>query len=104
MRDRVSRNDRHERVRVERGLVRPAGAGHGRGRARTTPRETTAPPRAAIAAVQVAAIVVGHVLGVVLAHDRAVREFPRRPTLRQVPLVVVMVAFTVGGLALLLSS
>ena len=57
-----------------------------------------------IAVVQVSAIVLGHVVGVVLAHDRAVREAPRSPTLGQVPLVAVMVAFTVGGLALLLSS
>ena len=57
-----------------------------------------------IANVQVGAIVVAHVLGVVLAHDRAVRETPRRSTVGQVPLVAVMVAFTVGGLSLLLSS
>ncbi len=57
-----------------------------------------------IAYVQVAAIVVGHVLGVVLAHDRAVRETPRRATRGQLPLVAVMIAYTVGGLGLLLSS
>ena len=57
-----------------------------------------------IANVQVGAIVVAHVLGVVLAHDRAVRETPRRSTVGQVPLVAVMVGFTVGGLSLLLSS
>ncbi len=64
---------------------------------------TAVQPRT-IALVQVGAIVLGHVLGVVVAHDRAVRELPRRATLGQVPLVLVMVAFTVGGLALLLSS
>ncbi len=57
-----------------------------------------------IANVQVSAIVLGHVLGVVLAHDRAVRTSPKHATLGQVPLVAVMVAFTVGGLGLLLSS
>ena len=57
-----------------------------------------------IAAVQVGAIVLGHVLGVVLAHDRAVRETPHRATAGQLPLVAVMVTFTVGGLGLLLSS
>ena len=57
-----------------------------------------------IANVQVGAIVLAHVLGVVLAHDRAVRETPRRSTVGQVPLVAVMVGFTVGGLSLLLSS
>ena len=57
-----------------------------------------------IAYVQVGAIVVGHVLGVVLAHDRAVRTSPSHATSGQLPLVAVMVAFTVGGLSLLLST
>jgi len=57
-----------------------------------------------IALVQVAAIVLGHVVGVVLAHDRAVRESTEHVTSRQLLLVAVMIAFTVGGLALLLSS
>ena len=57
-----------------------------------------------IANVQVGAVVLGHVLGVVLAHDRAVRRAPDRALLSQLPLVGVMVAFTVGGLSLLLSS
>ena len=57
-----------------------------------------------IANVQVGAIVLGHVLGVVLAHDRAVRASLERATRGQLPLVTVMVAFTVGGLSLLLSS
>jgi hypothetical protein len=57
-----------------------------------------------IANVQVSAVVLAHVVGVVLAHDRAVRETPRHATVGQVPLVAVMVAFTVGGLSLLLSS
>ncbi|WP_369132727.1 hypothetical protein [Modestobacter sp. I12A-02662] len=56
-----------------------------------------------ISLVQVGAIVLGHVLGVVLAHDRAVRvASPGRTLLAQFPLLVVMVAFTVGGLGLLL--
>jgi hypothetical protein len=64
---------------------------------------TAVSPRT-IANVQVGAIVLGHVLGVVLAHDRAVRAERERATLGQLPLVAVMVAFTVGGLSLLLSS
>lgn len=56
-----------------------------------------------IAAVQVAAIVLGHVLGVVLAHDRAVRlGAGHRARTSQYPLLLVMVTFTVGGLYLLL--
>lgn len=60
---------------------------------------------AAIAWVQATAIVAGHVTGVVLAHDRAIAMFDRRQADRsQRPLVGVMVAYTVGGLALLLGA
>jgi hypothetical protein len=56
-----------------------------------------------IAGVQVGSIVLGHVLGVVLAHDRAVRLCrPGRSRTSQYPLLAVMVGFTVAGLALLL--
>lgn len=58
-----------------------------------------------IATVQVAAIVAGHVAGVVAAHDRAVELLPARLAGRtQWPLLAVMVAYTVGGLALLLGA
>ena len=57
------------------------------------------------ATIQVLAIVTGHVLGVVLAHERAVTLFPRRvAVLGQVPLLVLMVVYTCGGLLLLYSS
>jgi hypothetical protein len=55
----------------------------------------------AIALVQVGAVVVGHVLGVTLAHERALLSALRARASDQLPLVVVMVAFTVGGLGLL---
>jgi hypothetical protein len=56
-----------------------------------------------IAGVQVASIVLGHVLGVVLAHDRSVRLCrPGRARTSQYPLLLVMVGFTTAGLALLL--
>ncbi len=57
-----------------------------------------------IAAVSVSAIVLGHVVGVVLAHDRAVRLVGdgSRARASQYPLLAVMVGLTVGGLALLL--
>lgn len=59
----------------------------------------------AIAWVQAGAIVVGHVVAVAVAHDRAVSLFDRRQADRsQRPLVGVMVAYTVGGLALLLGA
>jgi hypothetical protein len=52
--------------------------------------------------VQVAAIVGGHVAGVVTAHDRSVALFPGQLAVRsQYALLAVMVLFTVGGLILL---
>lgn len=58
-----------------------------------------------VATVQVVAIVVGHALGVVLAHDRAVRLFPRRRAVAgQLPLLALMVAYTCGGLLLLFAA
>ena len=58
---------------------------------------------AAIAWVQAGAIVVGHLAGVLLAHDRAVAMFDgRQATRSQYAMLVVMVAYTVGGLVLLL--
>ena len=52
--------------------------------------------------VQVLAIVLGHIAGVVLAHDLALRLFPERGAVRtQVALLAVMVAFTAGGLLIL---
>jgi hypothetical protein len=58
-----------------------------------------------VASVQVLAVVIGHVVGVVLAHDRAVRLFPRRAAvLGQLPLLVLMVTLTCTGLILLFAS
>ena len=58
-----------------------------------------------IASIQVGAIVVGHVLGAVSAHDRSVRLFPRRHVIAgQLPLMALMVAYTVTGLALLFAA
>jgi hypothetical protein len=55
----------------------------------------------AIALVQVGAVVAGHVVGVTLAHERALLSARRARASDQLPLVVVMVLFTVGGLGLL---
>jgi hypothetical protein len=42
------------------------------------------------------------VLGVISAHDRAVRMLPTSAAVRgQLPLLVVMIVYTVGGLLLL---
>jgi hypothetical protein len=50
--------------------------------------------------VQVAALIVGHVAGLAVAHDRAVGLFrtPRMALWTQYPMLVLMVLFTVGGL------
>lgn len=59
----------------------------------------------AIAIVQVSSVVSGHVLGVVAAHDRAARLFPRRQAIAgQLPLLVLMITYTIGGLALLFAE
>lgn len=58
-----------------------------------------------IAYVQVASIVIGHVCGVIAAHDRAVELFePRQAVRSQYPLLGVMILYTVGGLLLLLGG
>jgi hypothetical protein len=58
-----------------------------------------------IAYVQASGIIAGHVAGVVVAHDRALALFSHRDATRsQYPLLVAMVLFTVGGLALLLGA
>ncbi len=58
-----------------------------------------------IAWVQVGAIVLGHVLGVAAAHDRAIEASDARTALRgQYPLLAAMVLYTVGGLLLLLNA
>ncbi|RZU30555.1 hypothetical protein [Blastococcus saxobsidens] len=54
-----------------------------------------------IAYVQVGGVVAGHVAGVTLAHERALRSERHARASDQLPLVVVMVLFTVGGLGLL---
>lgn len=58
-----------------------------------------------LAVTKVLAVVVGHVLGVIAAHDRAMRLLPRRHQLTgQLPLLLVMVFYTVTGLYLLFGA
>ncbi|WP_371619596.1 hypothetical protein [Streptomyces sp. NBC_00454] len=58
----------------------------------------------ALAALQVIAVVTGHVLGVIAAHDRSVRLFPpAKAVAGQLPLLALMITYTVGGLSLLLN-
>lgn len=58
-----------------------------------------------VANLKVLAVVSGHVLGVVAAHDRAIELLPKRHQLTgQLPLLLAMIAFTVGGLYLLFAA
>lgn len=58
-----------------------------------------------LANVKVLAIVTGHVLGVVAAHDRAIGLLPRRHHVAgQLPLLAAMVLYTYGGLYLLFGA
>jgi hypothetical protein len=67
---------------------------------------TVTPHPVTVAVIQVTAILVGHVVGVVAAHDRSLAagegEFTRGARLAdQVPLVLVMIVYTMVGLYLL---
>ena len=58
-----------------------------------------------LAVTKVLAVALGHVVGVVAAHDRAIKLLPRRHQLTgQLPLLVAMVGFTIGGLYLLFAA
>ena len=58
-----------------------------------------------LANTKVLAVVTGHVLGVIAAHDRAIRILPpRHQLIGQLPLLAAMIAFTVGGLYLLFAA
>ncbi len=58
-----------------------------------------------LASLKVVSVVVGHVVAVVAAHDRAVKVLPRRHQVTgQLPMLMVMVSFTVGGLYLLFAA
>jgi hypothetical protein len=67
------------------------------------PLSTVAPPLdwmpiSAVWYLSVGAIVLGHVAAVVLAHRRALRDSPRRPIVAGLPLVIVMIGYTVLSL------
>ena len=58
-----------------------------------------------LAVTKVGGVIVGHVLAVIAAHDRAVKLLPKRHQLTgQLSLLVVMVGFTIGGLYLLFGA
>ncbi len=58
-----------------------------------------------IAVIKVLAVVTGHVLGVIAAHDRAIKLLPpRHHVVGQLGMLVVMVAYTATGLYLLMGG
>jgi hypothetical protein len=58
-----------------------------------------------LAECKVLAVVTGHVVGVIAAHERAIKVLPKRHQLTgQLPLLAAMIAFTVGGIYLLFST
>jgi hypothetical protein len=60
---------------------------------------------AVFATLQAGAVVVGHLLGAVAAHRRALTAFPGRAAVTaQLPLLVVMVGYTIAGLLLLFTE
>ncbi len=62
-------------------------------------------PDVAVSLVQVAAVLGGHVVAVLLAHDRAVAEFPPgRAAASQHAMLTIMVALTILGLGLLTAA
>ena len=59
----------------------------------------------AIAWTQTSAIALGHMVAVLVAHDRALERFPAEMAVRsQYPMLAAMIAFTIGGLLLLLGG
>lgn len=58
-----------------------------------------------VAVLQVVSVVTGHIIGVVLAHDRTIAlADPRRAVVAQLPVLILMVGYTLGGLTLLFSA
>ncbi|GIF43935.1 hypothetical protein [Actinoplanes xinjiangensis] len=60
---------------------------------------------AGVAMLQISVIIIGHLFGTVLAHDRALRVFgPERVVAGQIPLLMLMLTYTTAGLLLLYAS
>jgi hypothetical protein len=58
-----------------------------------------------LASIKVGAVVLGHVVATVAAHDRALQVLPARHQITgQLPMLAAMIAFTVGGLYLLFAA
>lgn len=71
------------------------------GTARFVPNDVLIRP-GLVATIQAVSIVLGHLLGVLAAHERAITVLPRRAAVvGQVPLMVVMLGYTFAGLTIL---
>ena len=71
------------------------------GTANLTPNDLLIQPTL-VATVQAVSIVIGHLLGVLAAHERAITVLDRRAAvIGQIPLMVVMIFYTVSGLTIL---
>lgn len=83
-------------------LSRPLGEGSDvLGLAGLTPSSALIQPTL-VATIQAVSIVMGHLFGVLAAHERAITVLDRRSAVvGQVPLMVVMIGYTLGGLTLL---
>lgn len=58
-----------------------------------------------IAMLQAGAVVVGHILGVIAAHDRALAIAPpSKAVVGQIPMLAIMIGYTLGGLWLLFAT
>jgi hypothetical protein len=58
-----------------------------------------------LATLKVGFVLTGHILGVIAAHDRAVKVLPVRSTVSgQLAMLVLMLVYTVGGLLLLFNA
>jgi hypothetical protein len=68
-------------------------------------RWDVSPSPTVVAGVQITLILIGHVLGVIVAHDRALAEAGPKPAMAvladELPLVLLMIGFTWAGLFLL---
>lgn len=66
---------------------------------------TAVPAPGVLAVIQVGAVLLGHVVAVVAAHDRSIALLPEHRRLAdQIPLVLLMVGYTMAGLFLLVVS
>ena len=58
-----------------------------------------------VAVLQVVSVITGHIVGVVLAHDRTIAlAAPERAVVAQLPILLLMVCYTLGGLTLLFAA